>query len=303
MSMFKRKNPADLAASLNALKGGSGFSSDDKKEWKLKDTDGVGSAVIRFLPSKNEENPSPFIKLVNHGFKNGGQWYIENCTSTHGDYENCPVCAYMNKNDLYNTNESEYRKLKRNTSYWANILVIKDPAVPSNEGQVFKYRFGKKIMDKINQMVEVDVDMGETAIDVTCPFEGANFVLKSKLVSGYKNYDDSKFMNQSEIAGINDEAFQKKLWDDMSDLNELLVFKSLEENQKKFSKVMGTAALGGAASKAAAQADKLGADLDDFDKDMEDFTSSKPAKSERTATAPSTPEPSDDGLDDLLAGL
>lgn len=95
MSMFKRRNPAELAAQLSAMKGGSSFSSDDKSEWKLKDDNGVGTAVIRFLPSKNEANPSPFVKLVNHGFKKNGQWYIESCTSTHGDFDSCPVCKYM----------------------------------------------------------------------------------------------------------------------------------------------------------------------------------------------------------------
>lgn len=298
--MFKRKDPAQLQAQLSAMKGGKSYD-DDKNEWKLKDTDGVGSAVIRFLPSKNEENPSPFLKLVNHGFKKNGQWYIENCTSTHGDFESCPVCAHLNKHDSFNTNEAEYRLLKRKTSFWANILVIKDPAVPANEGKVFKYRFGQKIMDKINQMVEVDTDIGETPVDVTCVYEGANFALKCKMVGGFKNYDDSKFLNQSEIPNIDDETVQKKLMDDMGDLQELAKFKTLAENTTKFTKVMGTAALGGAAGKAAAAADALGADLDGFDKEMADFnagSASTPAPQE-----PSVTGGSDDGLDDLLAGL
>jgi hypothetical protein len=298
MSMFKRRDPAQLAAQLSALKGGSSFSSDDKNEWKLKDDNGVGTAVIRFLPSKNEANPSPFVKLVNHGFKKNGQWYIENCTSTHGDFDSCPVCKYMNDNDSYNTNNAEYKLMKRKTSFWANILVIKDSAVPANEGKVFKFRFGQKIMDKINQMVEVDTDIGEVPVDVTCPFDGANFVLKCKKVGEFKNYDDSKFMNQTEIANINDETYQSQLMEQMHDLSKLLEFKPLETNLAKFKKVLGTAALGGAVAAAAAKADKMGEDLDAFDKDMEDFTSG-------SSSAPSAPTdgPSDDGLDDLLAGL
>lgn len=302
MTMFRRKNPTELAAQLSALKGGKSFDNNDKNEWKLKDTDGVGSAVIRFLPSKNEENPSPFVKLVNHGFKKNGQWYIENCTSTHGDFDSCPVCQHLSKNDSYNTNPEEYKLLKRKSSYWSNILVIKDPAVPANEGKVFKFRFGQKIMDKINQMVEVDIDIGEVPVDVTCVFEGANFALKTKMVGGFKNYDDSKFLNQAPIAGIDDEAVQTKLMDDMVDLSEMLKFKSLEENTTKFTKVLGTAALGGAAAKAAAQADALGADLDGFDEEMKQFESkpSKPSAQDDEGVKPSS---DDDGLDDLLAGL
>lgn len=295
--MFKRKDPAALQAQLASLKGGSGFSSDDKNEWKLKDDNGNGMAVIRFLPGKGDEG-LPFVKLVNHGFKKNGKWYIENCSSTHGDFDNCPVCQHLSKNDSYNTNKPEYQLLKRKTSYWANILVIQDKANPETEGKVFKFRFGQKVYDKITAMVEVDTSIGEVPVDVTCPFDGANFVLKTKKVGDFKNYDDSKFLGQSEIPNINDETFQKFLEENMSDLSELTAkdkFKALDVLQKKFEQVMGVAAMGGAASKAAAQADAIGDSLDSFDKDMAAFDSK-----------PSTPASSgaeEDDLDALLADM
>lgn len=292
---FKRKDPAALQAQLASLKGGSGFSSDDKNEWKLKDDNGNGMAVIRFLPGKGDEG-LPFVKLVNHGFKKNGKWYIENCTSTHGDFDSCPVCQHLSKNDSYNTNKGEYQLLKRKTSYWANILVIKDAANPETEGKVFKFRFGQKVYDKITAMVEVDTSIGEVPVDVTCPFEGANFVLKTKKVGDFKNYDDSKFLNQSEIANINDETFQNFLETNMNDLSELTSkdkFKTFEVNAKKFEQVLGVAALGGAASKAAAQADAISDSLDAFDKDMAEYDA---------PTGGSTSSENDD-LDDLLAGM
>ncbi|WPK34451.1 single-stranded DNA-binding protein [Escherichia phage AV112] len=299
--MFKRKSTADLAAQMAKLNGNKGFSSEDKGEWKLKlDASGNGQAVIRFLPAKTDD-ALPFAILVNHGFKKNGKWYIETCSSTHGDYDSCPVCQYISKNDLYNTNKTEYSQLKRKTSYWANILVVKDPQAPDNEGKVFKYRFGKKIWDKINAMIAVDTEMGETPVDVTCPWEGANFVLKVKQVSGFSNYDESKFLNQSAIPNIDDESFQKELFEQMVDLSEMTSkdkFKSFEELNTKFNQVLGTAALGGAAAAAASVADKVASDLDDFDKDMEAFSS---AKTEDDFMSTSS---SDDGdLDDLLAGL
>ncbi|ARW57942.1 single-stranded DNA binding protein [Serratia phage CBH8] len=295
--MFKRKDPAALQAQLASLKGGSGFSSDDKNEWKLKDDNGNGMAVIRFLPGKGDEG-LPFVKLVNHGFKKNGKWYIENCSSTHGDFDNCPVCQHLSKNDSYNTNKPEYQLLKRKTSYWANILVIQDKANPETEGKVFKFRFGQKVYDKITAMVEVDTSIGEVPVDVTCPFDGANFVLKTKKVGDFKNYDDSKFLGQSEIPNITDETFQKFLEENMSDLSELTAkdkFKALDVLRKKFEQVMGVAAMGGAASKAAAQADAIGDSLDSFDKDMAAFDSK-----------PSTPASSgaeEDDLDALLADM
>lgn len=306
--MFKRKNPAALASQLASLSGSKGFNSEDKGEWKLKlDNAGNGQAVIRFLPGKGDEGV-PFAVLVNHGFKKGGKWYIENCTSTHGDYDSCPVCQYLSKNDSYNTNNEEYKLLKRKTSYYANILVVKDPAAPENEGKVFKYRFGKKIWDKINAMVAVDVEMGETPIDVTCAFEGANFVLKVKKVSGFSNYDESKFLGQSEIPNIEDEAYQAQLQEQMVDLTTLTAkdqFKSFEDNQKKFLQVMGTAAMGTAASRASAQADKVGEDLDNFEDELANFNagSQKSAPAEDFMETGGSASSGDEDLDELLNGL
>lgn len=306
--MFKRKNPAALASQLASLSGSKGFNSEDKGEWKLKlDNAGNGQAVIRFLPGKGDEGV-PFAVLVNHGFKKGGKWYIENCTSTHGDYDSCPVCQYLSKNDSYNTNNEEYKLLKRKTSYYANILVVKDPAAPENEGKVFKYRFGKKIWDKINAMVAVDVEMGETPIDVTCAFEGANFVLKVKKVSGFSNYDESKFLGQSEIPNIEDEAYQAQLQEQMVDLSTLTAkdqFKSFEDNQKKFLQVMGTAAMGTAASRASAQADKVGEDLENFEDDLANFNvgSQKSAPAEDFMETGGSASSGDEDLDELLNGL
>lgn len=308
--MFKRKNPSALKEQLASLAGNKGFSSEDKNEWKLKlDSAGTGQAVIRFLPGKGDEG-LPFAVLINHGFKKNNKWYIENCTSTHGDYDSCPVCQHLSKNDSYNTNEAEYKLLKRKTSYYANILIIKDPATPDNEGKVFKYRFGKKIWDKINSEINVDTEMGETPVDVTCPFDGKNFVLKVKQVSGFSNYDESKFLGQSEIANIEDEAYQAQLNEQMIDLGTLTAkdqFKSFETNQAKFLQIMGTAAMGNAASRAGAQADKIGEDLNSFDDDLSQFEASNAGKSSKptdddimSGSAGST---GDDDIDSLLADL
>nr|prf protein,DNA helix destabilizing [Escherichia phage T4] len=301
--MFKRKSTAELAAQMAKLNGNKGFSSEDKGEWKLKlDNAGNGQAVIRFLPSKNDEQ-APFAILVNHGFKKNGKWYIETCSSTHGDYDACPVCEYISKNDLYNTDNKEYSLVKRKTSYWANILVVKNPAAPENEGKVFKYRFGKKIWDKINAMIAVDVQMGETPVDVTCPWEGANFVLKVKQVSGFSNYDESKFLNESAIPNIDNESFQKELFEEMVDLSEMTSknkFKSFEELNTKFGQVMGTAVMGGAAATAAKKADKVADDLDAFN--VDDFNT-KTENNFMSSSSGSSSSADDTDLDDLLNDL
>lgn len=301
--MFQRKDPSQLAAQLASMKGGNSFNEADGKEWKLSlDNAGNGSAVIRFLPGKTPDS-MPFVKLVNHGFKIGNKWYIENCTSTHGDYDSCPVCKHISENDLYNTDNALYGKLKRKTSFWANILVVKDPAHPENDGKVFKYRFGQKIMDKINAMVEVDADIGEVPVDVTCPFDGANFTLKVKKVSGFSNYDECKFQKQTKIPKIDDEAFQAKLIEDMVDIDSIVAkdkFNSFEKNDEAFKRVMGTSAIGGAAAAASKQADSLASELENFDAQMDNFSATQTVDNPEPAQ---TQEQQDPDLQDLLNGL
>lgn len=299
---FKRKDPAQLQAQLQALKGGSSFQ-DDENEWKLTtDKAGNGSATIRFLPGKTDDD-LPFVKLVNHGFKKNGKWYIENCTSTHGDYDSCPVCKYMSANDTYNTNEEEYKLLKRKTSYWANILVIKDPANPDNEGKVFKFRFGQKIMDKINAMVDVDAGLGETPVDVTCPFEGANFIMKVKRVSKFLNYDECKFSKQSEIPNIDDEAYADKLQKSMHDISAVAgkdKFKSFSELEASFKRVMG----GSSSASASTLADELESELDAYDgKSLDDLDNELDSVMGSAKSSSNKSDDEFDDLDDLLDDL
>lgn len=278
--LFKRQDPTKLQAQLATLQGGGGYQKDEK-EWKpTLDSAGNGSAVIRFLPARSDDELA-IVKLVTHGIKRNNQWFINNCPSTHGDYDGCPVCKYISENDLFEKAQVKgsaaeillngKNGLKRGTGYWANILVIKDPSAPANEGKVFKYRFGKKIYDKILAKIKGDESLGEAAQDVTCPFAGSDFAMKLKKVSGFTNYDDCNFRNPSEIANINDQGFAQQLMDGMSDLRPIVSkdkFKSFDELNKQFTKVMGGTTAAAAGSTAGGDLDK---ELDDFDKEMGEY--------------------------------
>jgi len=118
--------------------------------WKLEvDKAGNGYAIIRFLPAPQEED-LPFVRVFDHGFQGPGGWYIENSLTTIGQDD--PVSEYNSQlwNSGVDANKEIARKQKRRLSYHANIFVVKDPTNPQNEGQVFKYKFGKKIFDKLN---------------------------------------------------------------------------------------------------------------------------------------------------------
>ena len=123
--------------------------SGDDRLWKPEmGKDGVGSAVIRFLPAPDGEE-LPWAKMYSHAFQGPGGWYIENSLTTIGQKD--PLGEH--NRTLWNSGSDQdketVRKQKRKLSYYSNIYVVRDPANPSNEGKVFLFKYGKKIFDKI----------------------------------------------------------------------------------------------------------------------------------------------------------
>ena len=135
-----------------------GSTTGDDRIWKLEcDKGGNGYAVIRFLPAPNGED-LPFVKLYSHAFQGPGGWYIENSLTTLNQKD--PVSEYNTSlwNNGTDAGKETARKQKRKLTYVANIYVVKDPANPSNEGQVFLYKFGKKIFDKLTAAMQPEFE-------------------------------------------------------------------------------------------------------------------------------------------------
>ena len=202
------------------------------------DKSGNGYAVIRFLPAPNGED-LPWVKLFSHAFQGPGGWYIENSLTTIGKQD--PI-GELNR-ELWNTgNESDkdtVRKQKRKLSFYANIYVVKDPANPQNEGQVFLYKFGKKIFDKIMDAMQPEYE-DETPINPFDFWQGANFKLKLSKVAGYWNYDKSEFAAPSAL--LDDDDALEAVWNKEYSLSELVgadQFKSYDELKKRLDYVLG----------------------------------------------------------------
>ena len=214
-----------------------GGSTDDRL-WKLDvDKSGNGYAVIRFLPAPNNED-LPFVKLYSHAFQGPGGWYIENSLTTLGQKD--PVSEYNTQlwNNGTDAGKETARKQKRKLTYVSNIYVVKDPANPENEGQVFLYKYGKKIFDKLTAAMQPEFE-DEEAIDPFDFWQGANFKLKAKNVAGYRNYDSSEFAAQSPLLD-DDDALEGLLKKEFS-LAELVAsdqFKSYDELKKRLESVL-----------------------------------------------------------------
>lgn len=205
----------------------------DERYWKLT-TDaktGIGYARIRFLAAPKGED-IPWARIFSHGFQGpGGSWFIENCPTTLSDRP-CPVCKMNNGywNSGVESDKQVARDRKRKLSFVSNILVIEDPTKPENNGKVFLFRYGKKIHDKIMELMEPQFPDQQP----TNPFdfwEGCDFKLKAQKVAGYQNYDKSEFTDPSELfAG--DDAKKESLWETQYALTEIVgedQFKSYDE--------------------------------------------------------------------------
>ena len=214
----------------------------DERLWKPElDASGNGYAVLRFLPAPDGETV-PWAKLYSHGFQGPGGWFIENSLTTRGDKD--PVSEYNSVlwNNGTEAGKDQARKQKRKLSYYSNIYVVKDPKNPENEGKVFLYRYGKKIFDKIMDLMQPQFP-GETPINPFDFWNGADFELKIRNVAGYRNYDKSEFKSTSALYE-SDETKLEATYNQQYDLNEFVDpanFKTYQELESRLELVLGTA--------------------------------------------------------------
>ena len=214
-------------------------SRNDDNLWKpTMGKDGTGYAVVRFLPGK-DVSKAPYVRIYDHGFQGpSGKWYIEKSLTTIGGKD--PVSEFNSKlwNNGTEAGKEQARKQKRRTNYYANVLVIKDPANPSNEGKVMIYRFGQKIFDKLMTALQPEF-ADEDAVNPFDLIEGANFRIKLKTVAGYWNYDSSDFEKSSPLS--EDEEKLEAIFNAQHDIHAMIAedqFKSYEELQTRLTEVL-----------------------------------------------------------------
>lgn len=265
------------------------------KFWKpTRDKAGNGFAIIRFLPAPNGEE-MPFVRIWDHGFQGPtGLWYIENSLTTINQDD--PVSEYNAKlwNSGIESDKEIARKQKRRLKYVANIYVVKDSGNPENEGKVFLYQFGKKIFDKLNDLMNPQFE-DEDPVNPFDLWEGANFRLKIRQFEGYPNYDKSEFDGPSALS--DDDSELERIYNQEHSLQELIDpknFKSYAELKAKLYRVL--------ALDEEASAPTTAEDDDDLD------LSSMMGNTQKAAAAPepkaAAPEPAstmsfDDDDDDL----
>jgi hypothetical protein len=215
----------------------------DDRMWKPSvDKAGNGYAVIRFLPA-GEGEELPWVRYWDHGFKGStGRWYIEKSLTSIGQQD--PVSELNSQ--LWNSGRDEDKEIarqrKRRLHHVSNILVVSDSANPENEGKVFLYEYGKKIMDKIMDVMQPQFQ-DETPVNPFDFWGGANFKLKIRQAEGYRNYDKSEFDAPSALFD-GDETRLEEIYNKLYKLSEFTnaeSYKSYAELKKKLYEVIGEA--------------------------------------------------------------
>lgn len=228
------------------------YGGQDDRDWKCTlNKEGKGYAIIRFLDKNQfDDNPDsvPWIERYRHQFKgpNGG-YYNELCRSTPGigEFSDDPVNVLTQP--LWKGSEKDKKiaaQRKRKKEFWSNVYIVRDPGNPENEGKVFRFKYGVKIWAKLEALMNPEFEH-EEAID---PFDiqnGANFILAIGRVDDFPNYDKCKFEPPSPL--VEGSEAQKKILAQCHDLSELVnpvLFKSYDELEKKYLKVVGEAPRG-----------------------------------------------------------
>jgi len=246
-SALKQNRANDIANLVSAAESIGGGGNQEKKSyaderfWKpTVDKAGNGYAVLRFLPAPAGED-LPWVRYWDHGFKGPtGLWYIENSLTSIGQPD--PV-GEMNS-VLWNSGRDEDKAIardrKRRLHYVTNVMVVSDPSNPANEGKVFLYKFGKKIFDKIMDLMQPQFQ-DENPVNPFDFWEGADFKLKIRQVEGYRNYDKSEFASPAALHDGDDTKLEG-VYNTLYSLQEFLDpknYKSYAELKAKLARVLG----------------------------------------------------------------
>jgi len=229
-----------LTAAADKIGSSTKSFADDRFWAPTVDKAGNGYAVFRFLPAAEGED-IPWVRYWDHGFKGpSGRWYIENSLTSIG----LPDPLSEQNTKLWNSGREEDKDLvrtrKRRLHYVSNIFVVSDPGNPANEGKVFLFKYGKKIFDKIQDVMQPQFQ-DEAPVNPYDFWTGANFKLKIRQVEGYRNYDKSEFDKPSALFNA-DETRLKEVYDKLYELKTFIdpkTYKSYAELAAKLALVLG----------------------------------------------------------------
>lgn len=206
---------------------------------KNKDGQDESKAIVRFLPAPEGETEDFAKYFVHYITGQGNKKYFERCRTSIGQ----PDPAEELARKLGADDKKTYFRFGRNPRFVANILVLQDGNKPENNGKVFLFEFGNKLMKKIIAAMAGSDDPIDPRdrINVLDPINGANLKVVVRKQGGQNNYDDSSFMGPSALySGQLDKI--EEAWRTTHPLKPLVApdtFKSYEELADLLGQVVG----------------------------------------------------------------
>jgi len=164
----------------------------DTTLWKIA-KDKPGTYIFRFLPDQTGEG------YVNKGFHyiplKDGSFFKTSCRKDIN--QTCPLCNYgWDRYQNHGGKNSDFKKWICNQKTVSNVLIIKDPINPDNEGKVLKFEYPKTVLDKIKERISPsEASLQDPDFKAFIPFnplESADFkmVITIKAGDGGNKYPD-----------------------------------------------------------------------------------------------------------------
>lgn len=248
---------ADLQAKQNALlskiknkvESNNSGSYQDERFWEPTfDKEKGGGAVIRFLPNPDGADALPYAKVTTHFFQgSSGKYYVESSLRTLDQKDPVGELNYRLFNSGITSNQNQARNQKQKPRWTANILVIRDPANPENEGKVFLYKFGPAVWNMIEEQLFPNdpTDPDKESVNPFNVFDGVNLNLKlipQQLGKNIvPNYNKSHFDYQtSPLSADNNEIAEiVNKGHSLAEFTDPKNFKTYDELAKKLIEVLG----------------------------------------------------------------
>lgn len=169
------------------------------------------TALIKFLPWHKDWTKSRISKW---------QVFLKNNDTEEFKMVDCPSTVKEKSilQDIFftlkNSPHADLQELKENFSRksinFSLVQIIKDKQHPELEGKIKVFSYGKKIADKIDNVLKPTDDGISEPNNPFDIFEGKVFSLSIKKIDKYPNYDDSAFLDKTYPLLIKDEKIQEK---------------------------------------------------------------------------------------------
>lgn len=153
------------------------------------------SAVVRFLPDKNMDNPWFLLEKAHHELVINGEKKRVPCLKNYNN-EDCPICKMSQqfyKND--GKDSTMGKQLYKKRQYLGQVYIVDDPLPIDKElgkdlsGEVKLVSLGQKIYESIKDAVETgELDSAPHSYE-----DGTNFIIRKTKNGDYADYSRSRF--------------------------------------------------------------------------------------------------------------